>query len=60
MRARQRKSGQAVIERCRVPSSCGVAVGAIGRGKDRTRCRVHRIVRFLPGRQVALRVATVG
>lgn len=60
MRAGQRKSGQAVIERCRVPSSRGVAVGAIGDGEGRTRRRVHRIVRFLPGRQMALRVATVG
>ena len=54
VRAHQRKSGNAVIERCCVPTCRGVAVGAIPHRKSCTRRRMHRIIRSLPGGQMAL------
>jgi hypothetical protein len=49
-----------VIERGRVPAFRRVAVRAIPCRKRRPRSRVHRIVRLLPGRQVATRIPAVG
>src|ERR1700730_12714665 len=50
----------AVIETCRSPTYCCVAYRAVSYRKLRTRRRVHRIIRLLPGRQMAARVpATV-
>ena len=54
VRAHQRKPGDAVIERRCVPTCRGVAVGAIPHRKSCTRRRMHRIVRSLPGGQMAL------
>ena len=53
MRARQRPAGDGVIKRYVRPQRCGVAGGAIGRRKRGSRCRVGRIIRLLPGRQMA-------
>jgi len=60
MRARQRKSRDAVIERRRVPSRRCVALRTIPCGKCLPRGRVRRIIRLLPCRQVALRVTAIG
>jgi hypothetical protein len=57
VRAHQRKAGNAVIERGRIPTCGGVAVGAIGGGEGCTGGGMHRIVGSLPGGQVALRIS---
>ena len=49
VRAGQRKSGDAVIERRRRPARCRVACRAIRRREGRSRCGMHRIIR-LPAR----------
>ena len=59
MRARQRPTRRAVIERRGSPSNRVVARRAIRRGKRRSRCWVRRIVRRLPGRQMASRIAAI-
>ena len=59
MRASQRESSYAVIERCRVPTRRRMTIRAIRRRKRRTRGGVHRIVRPLPRRQVALRISAI-
>ncbi len=53
VRACQRKTGGAVIERSGIPALGGMAGGAIGHGKSRTRGRVHRGSCLLPLRQMA-------
>ena len=60
VRAHQRKPGDAVIERGSVPTCRGVAVSAIPHRKSCTRRRMHRIVRSLPGGQMALRISAAG
>jgi len=60
MRSGQRKSGDAVIEGRSGPTGCGVASGAVGRGKRRAGSGVHGSSRLLPGGQMALRVAAIG
>ena len=57
--ANQRKAGRAVIERRAIPAQGGMALRTVRRGEGCTRCRVHRIVGLLPGRQVALRIAAI-
>ena len=57
VRPRQRKPRDAMVERCGVPASRGVAVGAI---PHRERCAgsgMHRIVGSLPSGQMALRIS---
>jgi hypothetical protein len=54
MRPCQRKSGNTMVERCRIPTSRSVAVGAIPHCKGRTSGRMHRIIGSLPGSQMAL------
>lgn len=49
-----------MIERGGVPARRRMASGAICRRKRRARRGVHRIVRLLPVRQMALRVSTIG
>jgi len=56
VRASQRETGGAVVERSGVPAFGGVAGRAIRRLKSGPRGRVHRIIRLLPGRQMASRV----
>jgi len=48
-----------VIERRGVPRRGGVAITAIGRGKNRPSARVRGIVRLLPGCQVAAGISAV-
>jgi len=57
MRPCQRKSGNTVVERCRIPTSRSVAVGAIPHGERCAGRGVHRIVGSLPGSQMALRIS---
>lgn len=59
MRSRQSESRRVVIEDGRVPRHRVVATGAIRRGERRARGRVRRIVRLLPGHQVASRISTI-
>jgi len=60
VRAGQREARRAVIEYCCCPAGCVVARRAIGRGERRSGSRVHRIVRPLPCRQMALRISAIG
>jgi len=57
VRPHQREACDAVIERRGIPSRGGMAIRAVRRRKRRSGGRVHRIIRALPGGQVALRVA---
>ena len=59
VRPHQREAGQAVVKSCRIPTSRRMAVRAVGGRKRRTRGGVHRVIRLLPGRQMALRVSAV-
>ncbi len=56
VRSDQRKPGHAVIERRRRPACRRMARRTVRRPKRRPRRRVHRIIRLLPGGQMALRV----
>jgi len=57
---RQGESRGAMVESCRVPAHRRMAYSTVPYRKLRTRRRVHRIIRLLPGRQMAARVpATV-
>ncbi len=58
--AGQGKPGCAVIERCRRPTHRRVTSGTVGCSKRRTGCGVHRIIRLLPGRQMAARIPAIG
>ena len=58
--SRQSKPGGAVVERGPSPAGCGMASGTIRRGKSGAGSGVNGIVRLLPGREVALRVAAIG
>ena len=58
--ARQGPPRRAVVEGCRGPGDGTVACRAIRRRKGRSRGRVRRIIRLLPGRQMASRVPAVG
>ena len=60
VRASQREASRAVIEDGCCPTGCVVARGTIRRGKCGSGRRVHRIVRLLPGGQVALRISAIG
>ena len=60
VRSGQRKSGNAMIERRGVPTLRRMASGTICRRKRRSGCGVHRIIRLLPGRQMALGVPAIG
>jgi len=61
MRAGQRKTGHAVVERAHVrPGDGVVALRAVGGPKSGPCGRMDRIVRLLPGRQVAAGVAAIG
>jgi len=60
VRARQRKSGNAVIERGRSPTRRRMAIGTVGGGKRGPRSGVHRSIRLLPGGQMALRIPAIG
>jgi len=60
MRAGQRKSSGAVIERRSVPAHRGVARGAIRRGKGSSGGGVRRGVGLLPGCQMAPGISAVG
>ena len=59
VRSDKRESRGAVVERSAVPADCRVASGAVGGRKRRSGRRVHRIVRLLPGSQVAAGVSTI-
>ena len=59
VRSRQSKPGQAVIETCGRPTYCAVAYRTIRCRKLRTRRRVYRIIRLLPGRQMASRIPAI-
>ncbi len=59
MRADQREARDTMIEGSRVPAGGGVARGAICNRECRTRRRVDWVVRLLPGREVALRIAAI-
>lgn len=48
-----------MVKGCRVPPLCRVAIRAIGRRERGTSGRVHWVVRFLPGTQMAACVATI-
>ena len=60
MRARQRETGRAVVERSGIPALRGMAGGTIRRRKSGPRCRVYRGRGLLPFRQVAAGVPAVG
>jgi hypothetical protein len=55
VRAHQRKSGDAMVERGCIPTGCGVTVGAVRQTKSRTRRRMHRLGGGLPGSEMASR-----
>lgn len=56
---RERETGKGVIEvRC-VPTLCCVTVGAVGRGKNRSRSGVNGIIGLLPCAQVTTGVAAI-
>jgi hypothetical protein len=57
VRADEGETGRAVIEGSSIPAHCRMAVGAIRGRESRPGGRVHRIVRLLPGGQVAARIA---
>lgn len=59
VRSHQREAGDAVIERGRGPTGRRVAVRAVRRGKCGAGSRVDGLVRLLPGRQMALRIAAL-
>jgi len=59
VRSRQSESSRAVIEYGRVPRHRVVATGTISCGERRARGGVSRIVRLLPGGQVASRVSAI-
>ena len=59
MRARQRETGGAVVERSGAPAFGGMASRAIRRRKSRPRGRVYRCGGLLPSRQMASGVAAV-
>ncbi len=59
MRARQRETGGAVVERSGVPAFRGMASRTIRRRKSRPRGRVYRCGGLLPSRQMASGVAAV-
>jgi len=59
VRTRQRPARRAVVERRGSPRDRVVARRAVGSRKRRSRCRVRRIVRGLPGRQMASRIAAI-
>jgi len=54
VRPGQSKTSRAVIERRSRPTDCCVACGAVCRGEGSSRRGVHRIIRLLPGGQMAL------
>jgi len=60
VRAGQREPGRTMIESCRGPIHCRMADRAIRRSERRSRGGVHRVIRPLPGRQMALRVSAIG
>ena len=60
VRSGQGKPGRAVVKSCRRPTNCCVADRTVRCRKLRTRRGVHRIIRLLPGRQMAARVRTIG
>ena len=60
VRSGQGEPGDAVIERRRGPAGRRMASGAIRRGKSGAGSGVHRIIRLLPGGQMALRVSAIG
>lgn len=60
MQAGERKTRDAVVEGCRVPSSSRVARRAIRRSEGRSGRRMYRVVRSLPSSQMALRVPAIG
>ena len=59
MRTYQRPSRGAVVKRCRRPRNRVVARRAIRRGKWCPRACVGRVIRRLPGRKMAARIAAV-
>jgi hypothetical protein len=59
VRSGQGKPGRAVVKSCRRPTNCCMADRTVRWRKLRTRRGVHRIVRLLPGRQMAARVPTI-
>lgn len=60
MCADKRKARDAVIEGSCVPPGCRVAGGAICHGECGAGRRMYWVVRLLPRRKVALRIATIG
>jgi len=59
VRSRQGKPGRTVIECCGRPTHRRMAGGTIRHSECRAGCGVRRIIRLLPGRQMASRVATI-
>lgn len=59
MRIRQREAGRGVIKGRILPGNGVMAVGATGDRKHRGRCRVLRVGRLLPGREMASGVSAV-
>lgn len=59
VRAHQRESRNAVIERGRSPARGRVAIRAIRGGERRAGRRVHRLIRVVPIRKVALGIAAL-
>jgi hypothetical protein len=56
----QSKSGPAVVEYRRRPTYCVMAYRAVRCRKLSPRSRVYRIIRLLPGRQMAARIPAIG
>ena len=59
MRPHQSEPCHTVIKGRCIPTGRGVASGAVGGSKSSSRRRVHRVVRLLPGSQVAAGIAAI-
>jgi hypothetical protein len=59
VRAREREAGHAVVKRSGIPARRGMTFGTICGCETRAGGRVYRVVRLLPGCEMALRVSAV-
>ena len=60
VRTGQRETSHGVVKRRHIgPRDCVVTLRAIGRRKSRSRGGMHRVIRLLPGRQVAAGIPAI-
>jgi hypothetical protein len=60
VRSDEGKTGNAVVERSGIPTECGMALGAVGRGESCARRGVHGSGGLLPASEVATGISAVG